>query len=68
MVVPLGSEGSRIPVLIGFMVDPIIRICRSPLSKYPPFISLGNGSCFNIVNVFVSATIIPELVFFVVYF
>ena len=68
MVVPLGSDGSRIPVLIGFMVDPIIRIYMSPLFKYPPFISLVNGSWFNIVNVFLSATIIPELFFFVVYF
>ena len=46
MVVPLGSEGSVIPVLKGFMVSPVISICRLPLSKYLSFTSLGNTEWF----------------------
>ena len=68
MVVPLGSEGSGIPVLKGFMVAPGIRTCGLPSYKCITFTSLGNATWFNIVDVFVAAPILTVIGCLVVYF
>ena len=68
MIVPLGSEGSGIPVLIGFMLSPFIKMCELPLSKYLYFISLYNESWLNVVYVVVATPMLPVMGFFVVYF
>ena len=68
MAFPLGSEGSRIPLLKGFMLDPVIRICGLPLSKYLYLTSLGNSAWLNLVDVVVAAPILPVLGWLVIFF
>ena len=68
MVVPLGSEGSGITVLKGFMVTPVIRICGFPLSKYVSFILLVNAAWLNIVDVVVDDPVLHVMGCLVDYF
>ena len=68
MVVPLGSEGSVIPVLKGFMVSPVIRIYGLTLSKYIYFTSLVNSGWLNIVDVVVASQMIHVMGCLVMYF
>ena len=68
MIVPLGSEGSGIPVLIGFMLSPFIKMCELPLSKYLYFILLGNTASLNVVYVVLAAPMFSLLDCSIVYF
>ena len=68
MVVTLGSKGSGILGLKGFMVAQVIRIRGLHLFKYLPFTSFVNTSWLNIFDVVVAAQIPPVMVFLVVYF
>ena len=68
IVFPPGSEGSGIPVLKGFMVVPVIRICGLHLYKYLSFTLLVNAAWLDKVYVVVAAPIIPAMGCLVVYF
>ena len=68
MVFTLGYQGSGIPVLKGFMVSQVIRICGLPLSKYISFTLSVNVAWLNIVDVVVSDPVLPVLGCLVVYF
>ena len=68
MVVPLGSEGSDIPLLKGVLLASVIRICGLTLFKYLSIRYLVNSAWLNIFDVVVASPILPTPGCLLVYF